>query len=89
MEEDGRQVIDLAFGSTPKKLKGEYIDVYEAVKSEILYITWFDENSNLGTTYLGRGNMTGSDKIKTEKRFPIGEQGYTKYDISSMNGASI
>ena len=37
----------------------------------------FDENSNLSTMYLGRIDMTQSDKIKVEERFPISEQGYT------------
>ena len=36
----------------------------------------FDENSDLSTTYLVRIDMTKSDKIKAEERFPISEQGY-------------
>ena len=43
--------------TTPNKLK-EYLDVYEGVRSEILYTTKFNENSDLGTTYLGRIDMT-------------------------------
>ena len=34
LEEDDRQIID--FGDTPETLKGEYLDVYERVRSEIL-----------------------------------------------------
>ena len=31
----------------------------------------------MGTTYLGRIDMTRASKIKVEERFPISEQGYT------------
>ena len=58
-------------------LKGEYLDVHEGVMSEILYTTKFDENSNLGKADLGAENMTKSDKIKAEEKFPISEDGYT------------
>ena len=43
------------------------------VRSEVLCTTEFDENSDLSTTYLGRTDMTRSDKIKVEERFPISE----------------
>ena len=55
----------------PEKLK-EYLDVYEGVKSEI-YTTKFDGNSHVGATYLGKENMTRSEKIKVEDKFPISE----------------
>ena len=38
--------------------KEEYLDKYEGIKSEILNITRFDENSDLSTTYLGKINTT-------------------------------
>ena len=37
----------------------------------------FDKNSDLSTIYLGRTDMTRSDKIKAEERFHISEQGHT------------
>ena len=40
------------------RLKGEYLDRYEGVQSEIVDTTRFDENSDLNTTYLGKINMT-------------------------------
>ena len=36
LEEDDGQVIDLDFGDTPEEFKGEYLDVYERVRLEIL-----------------------------------------------------
>ena len=34
------------------KLKGEYLDMYHGVRSEMLSTTKFDENSDLSTTYI-------------------------------------
>ena len=50
--------------------------MYERVNAKILYITRFDENSDLGTTYLDRIDMTRSDMMKMEENFPASEQGY-------------
>ena len=47
------------------------------VKSEVLYATKIDENSDLNTTYLGRIDMTRLDKIKAEEKSLISKQGYT------------
>ena len=71
-----RDIIELDFGPTPKILKEEYLDVYEGLQSEILNTTRFDENSDLGTTYLGKSDTSKNDKIKAEESFSISEQGY-------------
>ena len=49
-------------------MKGEYLDVYAGVRSEIVYATKVDKNSDLGTAYLGKVNISRSDKIKTEEK---------------------
>ena len=77
LKKEVRQVIDLGFDNTPDKLKGKYLDMYDGFKSGVLPTTKFDENSNLSATHLARIDMTRSDKIKMEERFPISEQGYT------------
>ena len=46
---EDRHVIAVDFGDTPDKLKGEYLDMYDGVKSEVLSTTKFDENSELST----------------------------------------
>ena len=51
--------------------------MYEGIRSEVVCTTKFYRNSYLSTMYLGRIDMTSSDKIKAEERFPISEQGYT------------
>ena len=71
LKEEDRQVLEIDFGDTPNKLKEEYSDMYEGVKSEVLSTTKFDENSDLSTTYLGKINMTRLDKIRAEERFSI------------------
>ena len=77
LKEGDRQVIEVDFGDTLDKLKGEYSDMYDGVTSEVLSSSKFDENSDLSTTYFGRINMTRLDKIRAEKKFPMSEQGYT------------
>ena len=42
--------------------------MYEGIRSEILYATKFDENSDLGTKYLGRIDMIRPENIKAEKK---------------------
>ena len=70
-------MLELDFGNMSEKLKGEYLDIYEGICSEILSTTRFDENSDLRTIYLGRVDITRASKIKAEDRFPVSEQRYT------------
>ena len=58
------------------RLTEEYLDRYEGVTSEILETTRFNDNSDLSMTYLGKLNMTRTDKMAVEERFTITEQGY-------------
>ena len=69
--------VELDFGSTPLKLRKEYLDVYEGIQSEIVNTTRFNENSDLSTAYLGRVIKARNDKLKAEESFPISEHGYT------------
>ena len=68
LEEDDRQVTDLDFGQIPEKMKGECLNVYEGVRSEILYTTKFDENSDLGPTNLGNENMGNFRSDKSRRK---------------------
>ena len=47
-------MLELDFGDKPEKLKGEYLDMYKGIQSEILSTTRFDVNLDLSTTYLER-----------------------------------
>ena len=55
----------------------EYLDRYEGGKTNIVDTTWFDKNSDLSTTYLGRIDMTRDKDLMVEQRFPISKSGYT------------
>ena len=44
-KEEERQILELDFGDTPEKLRGEYLDMYERIQSEVISTTRFDENS--------------------------------------------
>ena len=59
------------------RLKKEYSDRYEGIKSEIVDTTRFDENSDLSMTYLGKLNMTPDKNLMVEERFPISKLVYT------------
>ena len=69
---------DVNFGSSPDKLKAEYLDVYEEVYAEIVSSDRFDEDTDLSTTYLGQTDMTRDMEVKAEENFPITWHGYTK-----------
>ena len=72
-----RDMVEIDFGPTPNKLKEVYLDVYEGIQSEILNTTRFDKNSDLSTTYLGKSDISKTDKLKAEESFPMSDQGYT------------
>ena len=88
--------MELNFGDTQDKLKEEYLDMYNGVKSKVLSTTKFDENSDLSTTYLVRIDKTRLDKVNAEETLPISEQGPTigklldgtEYQLLSHMGAS-
>ena len=42
-------MLDLDFGNTPEKFKGDYLDMYKGIQSEVISTTRFDEISDLCT----------------------------------------
>ena len=68
--------VQLDFGSTSNNLKENYLDICEGIQTEIVNTTRFNENSDLGTTYLGRSDKCRMEKLRAEESFPISEQGY-------------
>ena len=75
-KEEERQILELDFCNIPEKLRGDYLDMYKGIQSEVINTTRFDENSDLTTTYLGKIHITRANKIEAEEKFPISEQGY-------------
>ena len=62
---------DVNFGSSPDRLKAEYLDVYKGVYAEIVSSDRFDEDTDLSTMYLGQIDMTSNTEVKAEENFPI------------------
>ena len=76
-DERERPISEVDFTNTSDRLKEEYLDRYEGVKSEILSTTRFNKNSDLSMTYLGKASINKDNKIATEEKFLISEQGNT------------
>ena len=73
-----REFREVDFSTVPQSLQDEYLDVYEGIQSDIVSSSRFDKNSDISRTYLARtGHKESQDKLKTEKSFPISENGYT------------
>ena len=78
LQEEELLNVDVNFGSSPDRLKAEYLDVYEGVYAEVISTDKFDEDTDLSTTYLGHLDMTRNTEVKVEENFPITALGYTK-----------
>ena len=63
LQEKGSLNTDVNFGSSPNKLKAEYLDVYKGVYAEIVSSDRSDEDTGLSTMYLGQ-------EVKAEENFP-------------------
>ena len=63
--------------------------MYEYVYVDMVYTNRFDENCNLGTTYLGQTKMTRETKIKVEESFPITGHGFTSGKLLDGTGCQI
>ena len=74
----GKEFRELDFGTVPQNLQEEYLDMYEGIQSDIVSSNRFDENSDIGTTHLGKiESKESQDELKAEESFPISENGYT------------
>ena len=74
----GKELRELDFGTVPQNLQEEYLDVHEEIQSDIVSSSRFDENSDIGTTYLCKiESKESQDRLKAEESFPILVNGYT------------
>ena len=64
-----------------KKLRSDYLDVYEGVYAEVISTDRFDEDSDLSTTYLGQVDMSRDSEVKAEESFPFTARGYTRGEL--------
>ena len=75
LREEKRETLDVDFGLYPDINKSRYLDVYEGVYAEMMYVNKFNANSDLSMMHLGQTKMMRDTKIKAEERFPITGQG--------------
>ena len=66
------------FGESSRKLKADYLDIYEGVYAEVISTNRFDEDTDISTTYLGQVDMTRDTEVKAEESFPITARCYTR-----------
>ena len=75
--EKDRPTSEISLVDRSDRLTEDYFYRYEGVKSEILVMTGFNENTDLSMTYLGKTNIIRDHKMAVEERFPMSEQWYT------------
>ena len=46
---------NLNFGNSPENLKADYLDMYVVIYAEVISTDKCDEDTDIGTTYLGTG----------------------------------
>ena len=76
MDKEGGERIGIDFGESPEVMKSRYMDVHDNIYAEVVTTSRFDENVDLGTTYLGRIDMKREEVLKAAESFPISEQGF-------------
>ena len=67
MKEEEGSSLDIDFGINSESLKMKYLDLYEDVYADMVYMNTFDENSDPSTTYLGQMKMK-RHKIQNRRR---------------------
>ena len=72
---------NVAFGRSPKKLRSDYLDVYEGVYTEVISTDRFDEDTDVSTTYPGQVNMSRDTEVRAEESFPITARGHTRGEL--------
>ena len=77
------------FDRSLEKFKADYLDIYEGVYAEVISTDRFEEDTDLGTTYLGWVNMTRDTEVKAEESFPITARGYTRGQLLDVTDCEI
>ena len=70
------EIKKVSFDSNTASLKQDCIHIFEGFKSDVMYVAQDDENSDIGTTYLGMPKMKRQDELKAEHKAPIAEDCY-------------
>ena len=76
LQDSEGDVKKISFGSNSERLKQDYIDIFEGVKSDVMYTAKYDKNSDTGTTYIGTSEMRRQVALKTQHKASIMEDYY-------------
>ena len=77
--------VNLNFGNSPENLKTDYLDVYKDIYVELISTDRFDEDTDIGTTYLGQVDMVRNTEVKAEESFPMRARVYARGQL--LDGA--
>ena len=70
LQNDERVIKEISFDSNTESLKQHCLDIFEGVKPDVMYTTQYDENSNIGKTYLRMPKIRRQDELKVEQKAP-------------------
>ena len=63
----------MSFNPNPVRLKQDYLDVFEGIRTEVINTVKYDENSDIGTTYLWTFRIKRQDDLRAEHKTSITE----------------
>ena len=69
------------FSGISKKLKSDYLVVYDGVYAEVISTNRFDEDTDLSATYLGQIDMLRKTEVKAEESFAMNAAGHTRGEL--------
>ena len=58
----------MSFHPNSEILKQDYLDIFEGARSDVTCTAKYDENNDIGTTYLGTFKMGRQDELKAEHK---------------------
>ena len=71
LHESERKVKEMHFHSKVESVKCKHLDIFEGVRLDTAYTVQYNENGDIGTTYLGMSNMKRQDGLKAEHKISI------------------
>ena len=69
------------FSGISRKLKSDYLDLYDGVYAEVISTNRFDEDTDLSTAYSGQADMSRKTEVKAEESFAMNAAGHTRGEL--------
>ena len=67
LKEQEMLTTSIDFSGVSEKVMSDYLDVFDGVYAEVISTNRFDEDTDLGTTYLGQIDMSRKTEVKAEE----------------------